>query len=237
MTGEVVRAAYVRPRWLSQPFFIATDRVEAVKWLAVLLMLVEHFDRYVVQPVDMHGRWTYALGRLVFPLFALCLGRGIASGGLGAAERAWRRLLFWGVAAQIAAAPVLGFGYFNVLFTMALGVALLLVERSTAPAVARVFCAVAVLVAATFVEFYAFGVLLVYAACRWSRVPSTANFAALLVALIALVLVNGNFVAVGALGVLWLLALAPFEVRRVRHLFYAVYALQFPVFLCARVLS
>jgi hypothetical protein len=226
-----VSASLIRPRWLGQPFYVALDRVELLKWVALAAMLVDHVALYVFHDRPADGI-AYAVGRLTFPLFVIAIAIGIArfrEEAPQAAARAWRRLLWWAVIAQLASFPLRGLEFFNVLFTMALGVALFLVECAPWSRVVKVLAVVGVLCASLRVEFLLFGPLAVWAAIRWARLPTALNLAALVASTASLVIPNGNSVALVGLALAWLLALLPFGVRHVPRLFYWAYVVQFPL--------
>ena len=55
---------------------LSPQAISAIKWLALLLMLVDHTNKYVL--AESHP-WMYAMGRSCAPLFAVVLGYNLAS--------------------------------------------------------------------------------------------------------------------------------------------------------------
>src|SRR5690606_26366846 len=95
--------------------------IEPMKWLGLILMLVEHASFYVFDVMT----WpVYLVGRLVFPLFALALGLGIADKTLAQRFEVFRRLVLWGAIAAGCGLAVRDPFPLNVLFTFALGITL-----------------------------------------------------------------------------------------------------------------
>ena len=72
--------------------------LEAAKWAAFAFMVCDHVNDYLLRdfvPI------LYLLGRLVFPMFALCLAFGLAGRGLLVLDGTIRRLLIWAFIAQV----------------------------------------------------------------------------------------------------------------------------------------
>lgn len=207
-----------------------TPGLEAIKWLAFLLMVGDHLARYALPGL---GPVPWLLGRLVFPLFAIALGVGV-SRRRDLHELAGR-LVLWGCVAQGATlVAVPQFHQLNVLFTFAAGVALVQLARARGRAlIARIAGAVAIGVASVLVEYGTVGVLLVACAVwagaehatgegrarAWSKV-------ALFLAVALLWPINQTPTALLALPVAWALLRWPIELPRFRRLFYRGYAAQ-----------
>lgn len=205
------------------------EGVEAIKWLAFALMLLDHLARYALHGL---GPLPWLLGRLVFPLFALALGFGLAR------RRAYGdlflRLVVWGCVAQAAmlwAAP--GTFKLNVLFTFACGIVIAEAAFSRRTVLGVLF-ALAALVASCAAEYGPVGALLVFAGIWYGRAhsekpahwPSALAFAALVLMLTP---INGTAFAVLAMPAAWALMRWPVEIPRVPRLFYAGYVAQWCV--------
>lgn len=110
-----------------------TDGLEGAKWLAIILMACSHFG------MALNPDWTWPafwLGRFCAPTFCFVIVARLAEKPLERSPRYLRRLLVWGVIAQIPfSAWTRNFGFhFNVLPTLAFGVALIWVwVRGYAP--------------------------------------------------------------------------------------------------------
>jgi hypothetical protein len=204
-----------------------TPGVEAIKWLAFLLMVGDHVARYAVPGL---GPVPWLAGRLVFPLFAIALGVGVAR--RHELRDVVVRLVLWGCLAQAAmmfAVPQVR--ALNVLFTFAVGSGVVQLARAQGRVVARALGFVALLVASCAVEYGPIGCALI-AASIWAarrhvdgarHLPSTV---ALCAAVVCLWPINGTPVAVLALPVAWALLRWPIELPRVPRLFYRGYVAQ-----------
>lgn len=222
----------IRPRGTLRPFYIAPERAELLKWAGLAAMLTDHIGLYVFGRQATEGL-SYEIGRLAFPLFVMAIAAGLAAPGARLVV-VWRRLVAWAVVAQLASLPVRELLPFNVLLTFALGLGLVGAVTMEAHRYARIGAVVGLLFAAGYVEFVHPGVLMVAAAVWYARAPSGAALGALLAATAGVCVINGNTVALGALGLAWLLGTVPLEVRRVRRLFYVAYVGQFPLLWLAR---
>jgi hypothetical protein len=145
-------------------------QLEALKWIGLVAMFVDHFGRYLFGLGT--DSWAFASGRFAFPLFAFVLAMNLAREGgvLARTERTARRLAFWCVVsilpaylARDALIPI------NVFGTLALGATLCaLIEARPGAIVAAITFFVAVLLA-LLVEFGAAGMLLLVTVYVWRR--------------------------------------------------------------------
>lgn len=209
--------------------------LEAIKWLALVLMTGDHINKYLLGG-QVHA--LYAAGRLVFPLFAFVFAYNLARPSAlasGAYQRAMKRLAAVGVLASV---PFIGLGGLlygwwplNILASFLLSAATIyLVERG---GMARVgLAALLVLAGGLFVEFWWPGIAMTLAAWRYVRRPSTGAFLTWIAATAALGCIPWLLARVPmALG-LWSLAALPvialasrlqLRVPRLRWAFYAYY--------------
>lgn len=227
MTGEAV--ALLRP-----VLRVESGHLEAVKWLAVLLMLQEHAFRYALDAVPV---WSYLLGRLVFPLFVFAFAYGLAAAPWAKIRSILVRMFAWAAVAQLACLLVeLPEPRLNVLFTFAFG--LLAVH---AIACGGSFWRSAALLGPVLLlgqacEFGLIGVGFVFSVVWLSRAEWRSRPGWLLAGffLLALAIPNGSSFALLAVPVLWLLIRADYRMPRIRGAFYWLYAGQFPVFAAIR---
>lgn len=209
--------------------------LEAIKWVAFALMVLDHVARYAIEGL---GPVPWLLGRLVFPLFAIALGAGMAR-RKDLADMLLR-LVVWGAVAQAAmlfAYP--GARQLNVLFTFGAGVAIAaLIQKFGSAEGRRPFAIMlsllgllgAVLTACAS-EYGPVGAALVASAIWAGRRhdgggahwPSALTLTA---CVILLTPINGTAMAVLALPVAWAALRWPVELPRVRRLFYVGYAAQ-----------
>lgn len=196
---------------------LASGTKEALKWLALALMLLDHVNAHVL-----HGSqpWAFAAGRVVMPIFGAVLAHNLAHGDEAAAWRAVRRCLAFGALATPAFWALHG-GWWplNILFELAAAAAVIaLVQRRR-----FLLAAVLFLLAGSTAEFWWPGIGATVAAWCWWRRPSFAAAASWAVALALLSPINGNAWAFGALPILALAAQVDIDVPRLRWFFYAAY--------------
>ena len=151
-------------RGAAAPWGFADGQLEALKWAAVVSMLVDHIGRHLLG----HGTdtWIFAVGRLAFPLFALVLALNLARAGDRAtrARRTAGRLAAWCALSVLPSIWARGDPWVvNVLGTLALGAAVCWAIESRAPWFWRTAGALGALVLGEFCEFGAGGVALVAA--------------------------------------------------------------------------
>lgn len=199
---------------------LSYGHLEALKWFAVACMLQEHFFRFVVGTLP---QWSYAIGRMTFPLFGFALVLSIVYGA------PWRRLLprllLWAVIAQLAQLLVRPFLPLSVLFTLAAGAAAIYVARDTR-GLSRWGVVALVSLATVLCEFGGYGVLAMVAAFYGVK---RRDGVLLFLAMCLVCASNGDLWAWAAVVWLGLVEWLDLQFPRVRHVFYRIYALQFPV--------
>lgn len=212
---------------------IAAESLEAIKWLALVLMLAEHASFFVFGVMP----WTvFFLGRLVFPLFAIAIAYGIAHKTPAEKFGVVYRLVAWGCAAGLAGALVRDALPMNVLFTFALGITLDVVWRL--PGVRSLLIGMFILCGGLAVEYGPFGVVAVSAFMVAAR-AETRRSAVLYLGIGAtlICLANANLFAAFAPLVAVAISAGGIEVPRIKRLFYWTYAGQWPVFAVVRALA
>lgn len=225
MTRPVLTALQVERPDVA-PLRIAGGTVEALKWLALVLMTIDHINKYLaagtIGPM-------YAAGRVAMPLFVFVLAYNAARPGFfdsGAAKRMCIRLALYGTVAII---PCIGFGKLlggwwplNIMFTLLVSVAALWASQSKARG-AGWAAVLLVAVGGALVEYWWPAVLLAIAAWRYVLKPSTPRLAFLALALVGLALINQNLWALAALPLIVAAPRIELSVPRMRTFFYAYY--------------
>lgn len=200
--------------------------LEVTKWVAFALMLADHANTFLLErryPV------LFLLGRLVFPLFALCLAEGLAGRGELRANDCLKRLLLWACIAQVPWAQFESSYGLDVLFTLAGGLAVWLSVAGGGSPWRRGLWSLLAVGAASFCEYGVAGVAFVTCALWWRETPSRWSLSAVWVAAALLYAPNHSWFALAAVPVFLALRHAG-EVPRARHWFYPLYAGQFVAF-------
>ena len=206
---------------------IPDGAVEALKWLALVLMTIDHINSYLL---DRQVGWMYAVGRIAMPLFAAVLAWNLARPGTlerGVYPRTVKRLLLFGVLAtpQFVAGGGTGGELWlplNILFLLAAATGYAwLIDRG--PPMAKVGALGLFLFAGFVVEFLWAGLGLTIALWHCFRRPGWGAAAAVLFFWLALFFINGNFWALLAIPILLSTRHWHVQVPRIRWAFYIYY--------------
>lgn len=198
---------------------LAAPRLEAVKWLAFVLMALDHVNGYLLD-----GRYPvlFLLGRLVFPLFAMCLAFGVAGRGSLVLDGVVRRLLVWACIAQIPWSTFEHSAGLNVLFQLGAGAALYQTVFVRGLGWQRNVLGVIALPVAFLSEFGFPGIVTVFGLLWFAESRKWYAGTLAFLGLAMLFAINGTWFALLAPGVFYLLQRGP-DIPRWRHAFYAMY--------------
>lgn len=199
-----------------------------MKWLGVVLMTVDHVDKYLYRG---KVEWMFDLGRMTLPLFCFVLAYNLARPDFvnsGAAVRTLRRLL---VAGAVATVPYIGLGQvlagwwpLNILFMLGLSVWIAIVAEGRG--VGRVVgLIVGIVVGGALVEFWWPALALVFSFRRFILKPGFVSALWVTLALASLTIINRNLWAFGTLPLLLLAPKIDVQLPRARTLFYAYFPL------------
>lgn len=206
--------------------FVSDGALEALKWIALLLMTGDHVNKYLFNGTN---DLLFAAGRLAMPLFIFVLAYNLARPGAlerGAYPRTMKRLALFGILATPAFVALgglmAGWWPLNIMFALlAITAVLYWVERRTAGG--YVAAATVFLVGGSSVEFWwpalAFG-LAIWCYCKR---PSWTAMTLAPVALATLWFVSGNLWALATLPLILIASRVDLHVPRLRWLFYAYY--------------
>lgn len=201
---------------------IADGSLEALKWLALGLMVLDHVNKFLLGERSLV---LFDLGRLVMPLFGFVLMYNLTRPGAmasGVHLRVMRRLLAFGALATPAFMVLVGWWPLNILFMLLLSTGIVwLIERGDAIRIA--VAALSLVVAGAFVEFWWFGVLCCLGAWAFCRRPTSGRLALWMLAMASLWIVNRNFAAIAALPLIWGVSRVEIPMKRSRWLFYGAY--------------
>lgn len=206
---------------------IPDSAVEALKWLALALMTIDHINSYLL---DRQVGWMYAMGRIAMPLFAAVLAWNLARPGTlerGVYPRTVKRLLLFGLLAMPPFVAGGGTGSelwlpLNILFLLAAATGYAwLIERGTP--MAKLGALGLFLFGGFLVEFHWAGLGLTIALWHYFRRPGWATASAVLFFWLSLFFINGNVWALLALPILLSARYWSLPVPRIRWAFYIYY--------------
>lgn len=216
---------------------LANGSLEALKWLALLLMVGDHINKYLLHD---SVPALFNAGRVVMPIFAVVLGYNLARPGTLASGVYPRALIRLTIVAAVSSIPFialggLGWGWWplNVMTALGLITASLWLFDLGGPA--RAASGVALLaVGGFFVEFWWAILALAVAAWLYARHPRWSALGLAAIGFAGLHLVNRNEWALLALPLVALASCVDLKVPRVRWAFYAFYPLHLAVIWAVR---
>lgn len=210
----------------STRFVVANGTIESLKWLALILMIGDHINKYLLNDTV---AWLYDAGRLTMPLFMFVLAYNLARPGAlesGAYGRTMTRLVVFGALASPAflalGGLVNGWWPLNILFTLlVLTATLRLLEAGTLKG--YLAASLAFGIGGSLVEFWwpavAFGV----AIWSYTKCPSVPALILAFASCAALGYINGNQWALASMLILFAAPFVSIRLPRVRWFFYAFY--------------
>ena len=205
---------------------VSDGTLEALKWLALLLMLADHTNKYLLHDAS---HTLFNCGRIAMPLFVSVLAYNLARPDAykhGVLSRTMKRLALFGLLATppfIALDGLLaGWWPLNILFALlAMTAIIFFLEQQTVGGY-LIACALFI-VGGSSVEFW--WPVLAYGIALWwyCKTPRIATLIIAMVALLLLRLINGNYWAFAALPILIASTAVTIPVPRYQWLFYYFY--------------
>lgn len=210
-------------------FKLQDGSVEALKWLALALMLIDHTNKYAF---DHALPAAYELGRLAMPIFGFVLGFNLARPGAfesGTYQRIMLRLCMYGLIATPCyallnarlGAVLGGLWPLNILFTLLVAVAVLFLHQKgkwSGYAAIAVFC-----VGGALVEYWYFGIACTITAWMFCKTPNVKTLLTWAATIALLGLVNRNYWALGAIPIILGASYMKVHIQRHPRVFYSFY--------------
>ena len=224
--AESIYAPVRLPVSTAPPLVLSSGTLEALKWLALLLMTLDHVNKHLLHASVPE---LFAAGRLALPLFGFVLGYNLARPGAlasGGYSRTARRLAIFGTIATIPFIALGGLGWgwwpFNIMATLL--VATLCAWLVEVGGTARLAAAAAAfIVGGALVEFWWPGLAVCLLAWAYCRRASWLRLALWIGALASLCVINRNLWALAALPLIFAAGQVKINVPRGRLGFYVYY--------------
>lgn len=223
-------SAAAKGKPLAKSFEISAASVDALKWLAVVLMVIDHINKFVFKEAVPS---MFALGRVAMPLFVFVLGYNLARAGAlqaGAFKRVFFRLVVFGALSMVPHALmntlVGGWWPVNIMFTLAVSVLVAWLLEKGGPVCVIGACLVFVFGGAL-VEFWWPAIAACLFVWAYFKTPSVVYIVGFATSLGALYFVNGNFWALMVLPVILAARFWRWPLPRMKWFFYAFYPLHF----------
>lgn len=212
-------------RWAPPSLVIADGTLEALKWLGLVLMTIDHVNKYLFNGTHPAA---FAAGRLALPIFALVLAYNLArpdSLARGVYRRTTGRLLAFGVLATPAfialGGLIAGVYPLNILFTLLVATVVIQFLDCDQPVAA----VIALGISGALVEFWWPAIGLCVVVWLYARRPSWICLALGVFCCASLQVINGNAWALAAIPVLLVAMRWKITMRRYRWVFHVYYPL------------
>jgi len=215
------------PAWALPRLVVADGALEALKWLALILMVLDHTNKFLFE-----GKIPaiFDAARIAMPLFGFVLGYNLARPSTTVATylRTMKRLLIFGLVASPMFVAMVGWWPLNIMFMLllAVGFMLLLDRGGTWP---RVLAMVVFVTGGAIVEFWWPAVLACVMAWAYCRTPTLNRLVVWVLAVTALGLINRNLWALAVFPVIFAAPYVKLKVPRWPYLFYGMYPLHLAV--------
>ena len=214
------------------PIVIADGALEALKWLGIVLMTIDHINKYLNGG---HSALMFDMGRIALPLFGFVLAYNLCRPGAltnGAFKRVSTRLFVWGCIATIPFVAIHGsndYGWpLNILFTLLVSTLVIWLLELRNP---KLMIAILPLFsfASMLPEFWHFGTASTIAAWYFCKNPRVSSLVIWIATLAALAIINKNFYALLVIPLVYASQYVRLPVPRSGLVFYLFY----PVHLAA----
>ena len=208
------------------PIVIADGTLEALKWLGIVLMTLDHINKFLNGG---QSAFIFDLGRIAMPLFGFVLAYNLARPGSrakGTFKRVSTRLLLFGCIATIPLVAIHGtneYGWpLNILFTLLVSTLLIWLLDLNKP---RLMIAILPLFsfASMLPEFWHVGTATTVAAWYFCKNPRVSSLVLWAISVAALAVINKNFYALLAIPLIYAAQYVRLPVPRSSLVFYLFY--------------
>jgi TraX protein len=217
------------PGTTTSRFVIADGTLEVLKWLALVLMVADHVNKYFFKE-ELPA--VFELGRIVMPIFGFILVYNLSRSGAierGVFKRVMIRLALFGavsvpICILLNQTVVRQYPWWplNILFTLLLVTGIVyLIELGGWHR--RLLASVSFLLVSPFVEYAWMGVLTCLGAWLFCRQASFKNFFCWFLGVLSLTIINRNAWALAAMPLLLMASRVKFDVPRSKWAFYTLY--------------
>ena len=226
VAAESIKAPIRVPVSTAPALNLSSGTLEALKWLALLLMTLDHVNKHLLHASVPE---LFAAGRLALPLFGFVLGYNLARPGAlasGGYSRTAHRLAIFGTIASIPFIALGGLGWgwwpFNIMATLLVATLCAWLIEVGGPARLALACVVFI-VGGALVEFWWPGLAACLLAWAYCRRPRWLTLALWVGALASLYVINRNLWALAAVPLIFAAAQVKLTVPRGRLGFYVYY--------------
>ena len=205
------------------PVLLVDGAAEALKWLALVLMVLDHANQYLCNGAV---NWVFPIARLSFPLFGFVLAYNLARPGIlsnGAAIRIMKRLAIFALMASLPHSVLDGRLFpLNILATLLVATAT--VYLFAQPGFKKGYAILVFMLGGGIVEGNWFAVAVCVEAYRYCQLPTVLRLLSVIASLVVLGLfINRNQWALAVLPVILLAPHLNLKMNRHKNLFYWFY--------------
>ncbi|KTD19034.1 TraX family protein [Legionella jordanis] len=211
---------------------IKSGSIEALKWIAVASMTIDHFNRFFFNG-SVEG--AYDVGRLAMPIFAFIFAYNLSRPGTlerQAYYKSFKRLIAFGILATPAYMAMRHLQHLwplNIMF-MLFAAAFFFYCCEMGGILYLFLGSLVAFVAGIFVEYSWIGILFCIAAWFFCKNSTPLSLAAFLVSYGLLDYLNGNHWALVSLPLIFLATQIDFKIARIPYFFYVYYPTHLTIF-------
>ncbi len=208
--------------------------IEAAKWFALASMTIDHVNKYIFNgTIDL----MFDAGRVAFPLFILVFAYNLTRSNANYSKITQRLCTF----CAIASLPYLALGGLKWgwhplnIFSTFIAVLTIIVQIKRKSTTGYVLATFIFTASGFLVEYGWIGISIGVFAWLFFSFRNFFTLLILIAALLSLVWINGNYVAIGAIPIFCLCRYNKFKIPRFKYLFYWYYPLHLSILILIRI--